>query len=473
MYNIPNEITGCGQTEQAQVEQILKALSISQNYGTTAQSSLTGGSAMQVENLDSVLKLVTASLDDIKLWKDIIKVPIRQTHWSFNVQNSYGQELSPFFSMGSNPAQTDAGYNRAVGLIKYLGVRAQINHDLTMIDAAHGPQVAREAKNKAIELLIKNERVMFESDSSINALESDGIKSQIVAKETNSIYQSIMFNGYETSTNNSVVRDFRKDADSGYELDEDSAEDLTLVAINNHGRPNKMYMDTKQHSNFSKQFYTRIRTVSGSVESAGKYVPDFKGSLQFDFRPSLFNRPRQVPLGTAISASALPSVATLTSPVNAASQFATADAGTYSYRVSSVYADGETLAAAEINGAVSAGDEVKIEITYAGSPLYFNIFRAPKGTTTGHLFIGRIAPAGSGVAHSVDLNATIPGTSDLFLLWNDRDTINFRQLGSMMKYNLAITDTSIRWNQLLYGAPSVERPRQNVMAVNVGFEKRP
>lgn len=473
MFNV-NELNGFGQTEQAKVENLLKALSIAQNYGATAPNApLTGGSAMQVENLDSTLKLVTASLDDIRLWKDIVKVPISQTHWEFNVQNQYGAEVPAFFSMGSNPAQTDAGYNRAVGLIKYLGVRAQVNHDLTLIEAAHGPQIAREAKNKAVELLQKNERAMFDADSSISSLEYDGIKAQIIGKESSSIYKSIMFAGYDSSSDDTVVKDFRKDVDSGYELDEDSAEDLCLIAINNFARPKDCYLDTKQHSNFSKQFYTRIRGENGAVESAGKYIPDFKGSIQFMFKPSVFNRSRQIPLASAVSASAAPTTAAGASPADAASEFEAGTDGNYSYRISAVYADGETLASVAETIAVSAGDKVTTQITYLGSPLYFNVYRAPIGTVLNHKFIGRIAPAGTGVAHDIDFNAKIPGTSELFLLWNDRDTLNFRQLGSMMKYNLAITDTSIKWNQLLYGSPSVERPRQNVMGKNIGFEARP
>ena len=157
----------------------------------------------------------------------------------------------------------------------------------------------------------------------------------------------------------------------------------------------------------------------------------------------------------------------MASPADPDSEFGSADAGTYSYRVSAVYADGETLAAAEINGAIAAGDKVTIEITYTGTPLYFNVFRAPVGTTVGHEFIGRVAPAGSGAAHDVDFNKKLPGSARAYLMMHDPDVFCWKQLGSMIKYDLAVTDTSYRWLQLMYGTPLIMAPRKNVIIENI------
>jgi hypothetical protein len=455
-------MTGFGSHSAREVEELQKALSISQNYGTTAPGSLTGGSALAVEDLDRTLKLVTHGLEHLRLWKDILKEKVTQTVSEYNVQNSYGQEISPFFAMGGTPVSTDANYDREIVQVKYLGTQGQVQHNLTLIQAAHGPVVAREVKNKTIELLARNERAMFEANSAINSLEYDGVDAQMEAKESASQYKSTAFAGYESVGNSeSVIMDIRG------EMDEDVNEDACLKAVNNFGMPMDMYLGTDVHSRFSRAFYAKQRVMSGSTINAGQKVKEFNGSLDFRFKPSLFNRPRKAPLASTISAQAAPTTANLTSPADAASQFASADAGTYSYRVSAVYSDGETLASSQISGAVAAGDKVMIEISYSGAPLYFNVFRAPVGTTAGHEFIGRIAPAGSGVAANVDYNKVLPGSARAYLLMHDPDVLVWKQLGSMIKYDLAVTDTSYKWLQLLYGTPLIMAPRKNVILKNL------
>lgn len=454
-------LTGFGGHSQAQVDALQKALAISQNYGTTAPTNLAGGSALAVEDLDRTLKLVTHGLEHLKLWKDILKEKVPQTVHEYSVQNSYGQEVSPFFAMGGVPQQTDANYDREVIQVKYLGTYGQVQHNLTLIQAAHGPVIAREVKNKTVELLARTERSMFEADSAINSLEFDGIEAQIRVKEGLSQYKSTAFAGFEAAgSSDSVIIDVRGT------FDDEVAEDMALN-VNNFGMAMDCYLGTDIHSRFSKDFYAKQRTLPGEVVSSGNRVKEHQGTIDFRFKPSLFNRPRKSPLAVAVSASAAPTVANLTSPVNAASQFLSADAGTYSYKISAVYADGETLPSAGIAGAVAAGDEVQIEVSFSGSPLYLNVFRAPVGTTANWEFIGRIARAASGASLVVDRNENLPGSAKAFLLMHDSDALCWKQLGSMIKYDLAVTDTSYKWLQLMYGTPLVSAARKHVIAKNL------
>lgn len=462
--NVANDptMTGFGAHSAKEVEELNKALSISQNYGTTAPNSLVQGGALSVEDLDRTLKMVTHGLKHLKLWKDIIKERIPQTVHEYNVQNSYGQEVSPFFQMGGTPTSTDAAYARDIIQVKYLGTQGQVQHDLTLIQAAHGPVIAREVKNKTIELLARNERAMFDADSDINSLEYDGIEKQIVTKEAETKYKSTAFAGYESAgADESVIIDVRGS------FDDEVAEDMGLKNVNNFGMAMDCYLGTDLHSKYSREFYNKQRSLPGDTLTSGNRVKNHTGTLDFRFKPSLFNRPRKTALASSVSASSAPTLANLASPADGDSEFAAADAGTYSYTISAVYADGETVASSEINGVVSAGDKVTIEITYSGSPLYFNVFRAPVGTTAGHEFIGRIAPVTSGAAHDVDFNSIVPGTAKAYLLMHDRDVLSWKQLGSMIKYDLAVTDTSYKWLQLMYGTPLVSAGRKNVIAKNL------
>lgn len=456
-------MTGFGSHSAQQMEALQKALAISQNYGTTAPGSLSGGSALAVEDLDRTLKLVTHGLEHLKLWKDIIKEKVPQTVHEYNVQNSYGQEVSPFFSMGGTPVNTDASYDREVIQVKYLGTQGQVQHNLTLIQAAHGPVIAREVKNKTIELLARNERSMFDADSAINSLEYDGILKQVRSKEAQSQYKSTAFAGYDSAgADESVILDIRG------QFDDVVAERMALKNVNNFGMAMDCYLGTDIHSKFSRDFYNKQRTLPGETLTSGNRVKEHTGTLDYRFKPSLFNRPRKSPLPVAVSASAAPTLANMLTPADAASEFAAADAGTYGYKISLVYSDGETLPSSEISGAVAAGDKVTIEVSYSGAPLYANVFRSPLGGAgAGWEFIGRVALVASGTALSVDYNNQLPGSARAFLLMHDSDALCWKQLGSMIKYDLAVTDTSYRWLQLLYGTPLVAAARKQTIAENL------
>ncbi len=456
-------MTGFGSHSATQIEALQKALAISQNYGTTAPQDLAGGSALAVEDLDRTLKLVTHGLEHLKLWKDIIKEKVPQTVHEYNVQNSYGAEVSPFFAMGGNHISTDANYDREVIQVKYLGTQGQVQHNLTLIQAAHGPVIAREVKNKTIELLARNERSMFEADASINSLEYDGIEKQIRVKEALSQYKSTAFAGYESAgSGESVIIDVRG------QFDDEVAEDMALKNVNNFGMAMDCYLGTDIHSRFSKDFFNKQRTLPGETLTSGNRVKEHTGTIDYRFKPSLFNRPRKAPLAVAVSGSGAPTLATLLTPADGASQFGAGDAGTYGFKVSLVFSDGETLPSAEISGAVAAGDKAEVEITYAGSPLYANIFRSPKdGAGAGWEFIKRIALGASGTSHDIDFNASLPGSAKAFLLMHDSDAMCWKQLGSMIKYDLAVTDTSYKWLQLLYGTPLVSAARKQTIAENL------
>lgn len=465
----PGNITGFGVHDAKEVDEIQKALSIGDEYATTLPGDLSQGASLAVEDLDRTLKLVTHGMEHMKLWKDIIKEKQPQTVHQFNIQNSYGQEVSPFFQMGGTPQQTDAGYNRDVAIVKYLGTQGQVQHNLTLIQAAHGPVVAREVKNKTVELLARNERAMFDADDSINSLEYEGIDAQIRRKQDEAQYKSTAFTGFNLpSSEDSVIQDL-----AGSALDEEKCENACLSALNNFGMPMDMYLSTDIHSRFSKAFYAKERVRPGDRTAAGYLVPEFVGSLNFRFKPNLFVRPRVSPLAQAISASGAPSLANGSTPADADSQFEAADAGAYSYVVSAVYADGETVASASSGStSVAAGDKVVYEITYTGSPLYFNVFRTAKddAASSDRRFIGRIAPQGSGSAHDLDFNARQPGLGRAYLLMHDPDTLCWKQLGSMIKYDLAVTDTSYKWLQLLYGMIVIQAPRKHVILDNIGLE---
>ena len=306
---------------------------------------------------------------------------------------------------------------------------------------------------------------MFEADSNIQALEYDGVEALIRNRESDPEFTAQSFAGYyEAGTDLSVIID----ANSS-KLDEDLCEDACLVAINNFGRPMDMYLSTTAHSTFSKAFFAKEVTRPGDSTAAGYRVPEFNGSLNFRFKPSTFNITRKVPLTTAVSATAAPTALAGSAAAHASSEFDAGNAGTYGFTVSAVYADGETLESPVKSQVVAAGETVTLTPTYSGSPLYLNVFRTAKDDAAGvRRFLKRAKPAGSTVAiANIDKGDIIAGKEKAFLLMNDPDTLCFKQLGNMIKYDLAVIDTSYRWLQLLYGMVVIQQPRKHVIIENL------
>ena len=460
-------LTGFGSHSAREVEELQKALGLGGegttlgindgqgSYENRLPGALTDGNALAVEDLDRTLKLVTHGLEHLRLWKDIIKERVPQVVHEYNIQNSYGDEYPVFFQMGATPLNTDAGYNRDVIQVKYLGTQGAVLHNLTLIQAAHGPVVAREVKNKTIELLSRNERAMFEADESINSLEYDGIEIQIRSKLIDPQYISNAFEAYGNSSSDSVVIDAE-----GNDFDEDIAEDAALLAVNNFGMPMDMYLGTDIHSAFSRAFYAKQRTVPGESLTSGNRVSEHMGTLDFRFKPSLFNRPRKGHVAVAGESGTLAGV-----PLDTPSALV-AGGGVGTFRVAVVYSNGEGNLSADITLTATQNitlSAVTPDVSGVGGSrrLYINVYSADS------VFIGRGLISGAEAAIPAALNSVTPGSGKAFLIMHDPDVLCWKQLGSMIKYDLAVTDTSYKWLQLLYGTPLVMAPRKNVIIANL------
>ena len=122
--------------------------------------------------------------------------------------------------------------------------------------------------------------------------------------------------------------------------------------------------------------------------------------------------------------------------------------------------------------------------------LYWNFYARPdsgsilEGTTvtdaaelSAFLFVRRVqnlismsstpVPVTVSVDENINSLVRVPGSAEAFLLMHDPDVLCWKQLGSMIKYDLAVTTTQYEWLQLLYGTPLVMAPRKNVIIKNL------
>ena len=141
-------------TEYAQnMEELNKALGTGQDgeaYGSGAYNDM---SALRPQSLEGTLKIVTAQMEHLKLWKSIGKKQAFNTVEEFNVLDSYGGNSSPFFVEGGLPNEEDSNYIRQSALVKFMGTTRVITHPVTLVRNVVGDMVAREQTNGTMWLL--------------------------------------------------------------------------------------------------------------------------------------------------------------------------------------------------------------------------------------------------------------------------------------------------------------------------------
>jgi hypothetical protein len=193
------------------------------------------------------------------------------------------------------------------------------------------------------------------------------------------------------------------------------------------------------------------------------------------FNPDVFvefgNVPNAAAVGNAATRPSTPTESTApTTPVDALSQFGAADAGDYFFKVVAVNRFGKS-APLTITGpvTVAAGDKVTFGVTEgAVAPTAYEVYRTRKSGAVGTAKL-MFTTARTGAATTInDFNADLPGTSKAFLIQQNVEFFAFKQLAPFVKIPLATIDTSIRWMQLLYGAPTVYAPGKAVIFKNVG-----
>lgn len=481
---------GFGQASRNEVDQLNKALSAGTGY-TGAPTALSGGGALQVESLESSLKAVTFEMKVLKLWPIIDKTQAYNTVEEYNRQLSYGEQSNGGFfdaDSGAAPNPQDANYSRELEIVRYIGTTRVVSHPLTLVKSNHGPVIGQQIKNGNMWILEQVERQMFEAhaffedangdftgaaaDLPATSVKFNGLDKQIRAGDTAATAQYTGFDGYNDVTDNSVILN-----QDGSILDENALETMGQRSLDNFGVPTHLFMSNKVHSDTSKLFYPKERVNNLGVPegSAGFILNEFVSSAGvYKMVGTRFLSPRRGVLAAAqLSAPATPTVSATGTEVDATATFGVSTdhpAGTYSYRVSALNNSGESLATAGSTQAITAGNRVTLTIA-AGTAgaVYYAVFRAPVGTTTGHEFIGYVADStgNGGGATFRDAGNYTPGLSHAYLTQLDPQNITWRQLAPLMKIDLAIIGAAYRWMQLLYGTPIVFMPRHQVIADNI------
>jgi hypothetical protein len=484
-YQFVNFGEGFGVSSVTEVEELNKALEAGVSYSDSPQNRLNGG-ALQVESLDRSLKSVTFEEKNLKLWPIMPKDQAFNTIEEYNRITAYGDQGKGFISEGDLPRSQDSNYNRQIQRVRFIGVTRELTHVYTLVRNAHGDAMAREIRNGTLQILQISERALFDgrgmyasasglfdgSDAAILDVASGdlawaGLDKQIRSGDTDAKAIAAAFEGF--GNNESVIADLRANI-----LDEDHLEDQARKIQENFGLPSHMLMDTKAHSDLSRQFYPkeRINPMGIMNGKAGFVLQNFVSSAgEFALMSDVFLRPKRTPIAGVSGGPAAPAAPSAPAPAaDANSKFAAADAGNYYYKASAISKAGEgPVSAASAAIAVVAGDAVALAIPAVAGAYAYAVYRSVLGSNSGHEFIGFVAPAAiGGAATFKDINHKLPGLSQAYMLSLDSEVMRFKQLAPLMKMDLAIVATAYRWMQLLYVTPIVFAPRKNAISMNIG-----
>ncbi len=262
--------------------------------------------------------------------------------------------------------------------------------------------------------------------------------------------------------------------------------DSPILRLKAERRPNSAYnvwhANPKVIADLAKTFFPKERhntfaDKNGVVGLSLRGFTSMSGDIAFD--PNVFvsdgGAPNAAAVGPAASRPGTPTIsAAATTPVNAASQFAADDAGSYFYSIVAANRYGRSIAvAADASAiAVAAGDDCRWGVTPGGATdvEWYDVYRTKVGGAVGaQRRILRVAnSAAAGEETIIDLNANLPFTSNAFMFQQNLESMSIKQLAPMVKIPLATIDSSIRWMQLLYCVPVLYAPGKNVIYKNVG-----
>lgn len=465
-------IQGFGIGSAQDVDELNKALSAG-----TQRPPASGGSALRVESLEATLRTVTFTLQNIKLWPKIPKLPAFSTVEEYNVLSAYGEDAGGFTSEGDLPETQDATYARKTALVKFLGTTREVTHPMTLVRPAHGNVIALETQNGAIFLVERLERALFAGRSDVIPVEFDGLFKQIL----DGVGLVDPWNVDPIAAVNPTVIDLR-----GGALDEDHVEEATNLIVENYGTPTDMFLAPRANSDLAKQFYPRERVnlpypTEGKVGIAINSIVTNAGLVGLN--PDVFlrsgrNNGVKAPPASPTSSKAPNAPTTVVATASGStSKWASGDAGDYIYIVTAVNRYGESVGTTAAAETVAANDKVTVVITDGGfgagaaAATGYRIYRSTKDGVAGTATLlvaafprDTVSPADTDF---VDYNYYLPSTSMAVLLQNNLQFYSFRQLAPMMKIPLATIAASIRWMQLLYGTPIVYAPRKSIIFINI------
>ena len=463
-------VDGFGQATQQDFADLRKALVAGSAVNAPAAFTPGDGFALRVESLENTVKSTTFRMEHIKLLKAIAKIPAFNTVEEYNRVTSYGAlSQGAFVAEGALPEETDATYERVIAAIKFMGTTRRVSHVMSLVKPAHGNVIAQETVAGTMYLLRQIEKALFVADSTVDAIEFDGLERLIRA-----------------GAPATHVIDLR-----GAAINEDNLVDSALTISNApaFGMATDLHLNPTAHADLAKSFFPKARydlmqkpdgqvglsisgfmSPSGTVRFNSNVFLDDGGAAPTAAVGDADKRPQTPTLSAAPSSAAPPAGVTSLWAAGTGAH----DAGAYVWQVTANSRFGASVPVrvpATGTFTTVATQSTSFGVTPAGGPqpASYSVYRTTRGGTSTARFVFRVAnAAGAGATTIRDDNTFLPGTTRAFMIQQDRTNLALSQLAPMIRVPLATIDPSIRWMQLQYLTMKLYTPAHNTIIQNVG-----
>lgn len=469
-----------------QLQSLVKALEAG-GYNA-APGTLTQGSALQTEDLATVMTNVCFSEKAIILQKMIKSSPAKATLVQFDRQLSYGAFGGSAQIEGAVGQEETSDYVRIVVPMCYYSHVRRVTLVANMVNTVDGRDASeRAAADAAIKIAadiefdcfqgkahFSNAGVFDASPLSIPALPNMlGLDAQIRQSDAQRNAKDLMFGEFGSDDSNTLV--------AGDVVSQWNIEDLHVRSAMNHGSADLLVLDPKSLAAYNKQTYgtgasslQRIVLAGSPQDASGadlrrQWVSGGVVELKASRFLSAKTRP-QSPRSHA-NAPAVPGTCTVAAGAAAGTPFVAADS--FKYFVTAVNEIGESAAVAGSALGVPGTNGYSITVTIAapgsGTVRYYNVYRSATAAVAGTAlsackFIGRVAYAGASTVFT-DLGNRMPGFVTGYLLQGD--TMEMRELAGYSRAKLAVTDLSIPEAHFRFATLTVPEPRKNVILDNI------
>lgn len=450
------------------LEDLKKAMSAG-NYDA-APSQLVQGSALQIEDLDPVIKNVTFGNPHLKLAKMCGKTSVKATTVQWDRQLSYGIFGGSATTEGNIGVDETSDFVRATAPMCFYSHTRKVTVASTMVATVDGQKSdERAAKDAALKIAGDIEfdclRGMddfsnagsFDGNPALQAQLPNihGLALQVRQSDSQVNTRDLMFSEY--GSDDSVV------LTSGTVLTQDKVEDAAVRSVLNFGTGDTLLVDPIVLSAYNKITFGKERIIlAGSPQNAtgGDLTKQWVSGGTVSIEASQFLRGKAKPARfRAETGLGTPSIATA-----ASSTGNSIPAGTYYYYVTAVNEKGESTASTAVSQVVASGEKVVVTITHStGTFRHFNVYRsAAGGTAASAKFIGRvIATAGSATTLFTDLGNKLPGFVTGVLV--SKDTFEFAELCPFSRLKLGLNQLALPEAFFQFTTLKVTEPRKNVI----------
>ena len=453
--------------ELAELQKSLQA-----GYGAD-MASLTGGSALRIQSLDTQLQATVQDSKHFTLFGKLAKPKATAVLDEWTEQKSIGGFLGDSFNDQDGAAEETQGeYQRMVGKVKYMTTYRKIpivlDRQNNIVDA-----VALETSNGSKQLLSSIEFTLYEGDDDVLPKSFPGIRKQI-----------------ESLGSADHLIDNRGAALDSIDMISKAAE--TVFGFGNFGRSTDIYLPPSVQSDLNISLDPAFRVaLDNSPQSIvmGAHVRGIKTSWgDIATQNDVFIRDEKLKIpfelrnpGHAALASSndgfKPAAFTASSGAGGADSYWEAShGGTYVYFVTGVNQKGESTARAASGGAVTvaAGQQVTLTITASagGTETGYVVYRGRKNGTSALSDVRemvRVAKAGATTTY-IDKNREIPGTTSAFILNLSAEdhAIAWKQFMPMLKIPMAAVNSPIiPWLQMICGYLRITKRNQHVVIKNI------